>query len=564
MKTRGLSWRGATWAVALLLATPVATLLLFAFVPESDSWEHLKSTVLKDYILNSLVLGAGVAVGTFVIGTGTAWLTTMYHFPGRRLFQWALLLPMAMPAYIIAFTYTGLLDATGPLQEGLRQLTGLDYGDYWFPDVRSLGGATAMLTLVLYPYVYLLSRASFVEQSLCVLDVGRTLGLGPFQRFWRIALPLARPGIVAGVSLAVMETLADYGTVQYFGLSTFTTGIFRTWFGLNDPAGAARLSVMLLAIVMLFLFIERRSRQRNRYNHTSQRLQRLQPTPLTGYRAALATAACAAPLVLGFALPMVQLGQWAIAERQRIDPAFLQLGWNSLWLAALTAVLAVALAALLAYTLRLHQTLGQRIAVRSAGLGYAIPGTVVAVGVMIPAGEIDRLVNQLWPQGWGDSPGLILSGTFTALVFAYLVRFMAVSLQTIDSGLGKIKPSLDDAAQSLGASRWRLLSRIHIPMMRGSLLTALLLVFVDVLKELPATLVMRPFNFNTLAVRAFELASDERLAQAALPAVAIVLTGLIPVILLSVSIARGRRPGPAATGSNDASSTPPATRAQPL
>lgn len=519
---------------------PVVALAWFAWVPESHSWLHLKETVLADYISHSLWLSVGVALGTFLIGVSTAWLTTMYRFPFSRFFQWALLLPMAMPAYIIAFTYTGMLDPAGPLQFHLRELMGWEYGSYWFPSVTHVGGAITMLSLVLYPYVYLLSRASFLEQSLCVLDVGRTLGLGPFQRFFRIALPLARPGIVAGVSIAVMETLADYGTVKYFGISTFTTGIFRTWFGLDDPAGAARLSGLLLGFVFIALTIERYSRSRQRFHHTSQRHQALTAKPLRGLPATLAAIACALPLLLGFIIPISQLGLWAAESWHSIDAHFLTLSWNSLWVAATAAVVATALAAILVYGLRLHPQWPQRLAVRSAGLGYAIPGTVIAVGVMIPAGQFDHWLNQHWPTAIGAAPGLVLSGTFIALIFAYCLRFMAVSLQALESGMGRIKPNIDEAANSLGARRWRILQALHLPMLRGSLLTALLLVFVDVLKELPATLVMRPFDFNTLAVRAFELASDERLAEAALPSVAIVLTGLLPVLLLSRSIARSR------------------------
>lgn len=540
-------WTASTTGVAALLAIPVLTIAAFLFSPATDVWQHLKATVLSDYILNTLLLSLGVATGTLVIGTATAWLTTMYRFPGRTLFQWALLLPMAIPAYIIAFTYTGLLESTGPVQHQLRELTGWSYGDYWFPDLRSMGGAIAMLTLVLYPYVYLLARASFLEQSICVLDVGRTLGLNAWQRFYRIALPLARPGIVAGLSLVLMEVLADYGTVQYFGISTFTTGIFRTWFGLDDAAAAANLSAILLGLVFICIVLERYSRRQSQYFHTSQRHQRIRPTPLCGLRKLGASLACLLPLLFGFIIPVGQLGYWAWKRLPSVDQQFMELCWHSFWLAGLTALIAVSLAALMAYGKRIQPSPWVRSAVRIAGLGYAIPGTVIAVGVMIPAGLFDQWLNDLIIGSGRQRIGLVLSGTFTALIFAYLVRFMAVSLQSVESGLGKVKMSLDDAARSMGASRLSVLFRVHLPLMRGTLLTAILIVFVDVLKELPATLVMRPFNFNTLAVRAYELASDERLADAALPAIAIVLTGIVPVILLSRSISRVRaerkRPG---------------------
>jgi iron(III) transport system permease protein len=477
---------------------------------------------------------------------GTAWLTTMCQFPGRGLFEWALLLPMAMPAYIIAFTYTGMLDFAGPVQTGLRAITGWGYGEYWFPEIRSLSGAALMLSLVLFPYVYLLTRAAFLSQSLCVLEVSRTLGNGPWQTFLRVALPLARPAIVAGLSLALMETLADYGTVQYFGVSTFTTGIFRTWYGLNSPAGAAQLSALLLGFVLVLIALERSSRRHARYHHTSQRHQAIRRHRLRGWWAVGAVTFCLVPLLFGFLIPAGQLALWALTiGRTAIDRDFLGLVLNSLELAALAALLALLLALLLAYGKRLHPTRPVEGAVRLAGLGYAVPGTVIAIGVIIPFAWLDNSLDAWMRARFGISTGLILSGTLTALLFAYLVRFLAVSLQTVESGLAKVKPSMDEAGRSLGLAPGKVLSRVHLPMLKGSLLTALLLVFVDVLKELPATLILRPFNFNTLAVRAFELASDERLADSAPAALTIVLAGLGPVILLSRSITRSRHADPA-------------------
>jgi iron(III) transport system permease protein len=535
------TWRWSVVGVALILALPVMVVAGFVFVPAGEVWRHLTSTVLPDYVTNTLLLMVGVALGTLVGGVGTAWLTTMCRFPGRGLFEWALLLPMAMPAYIIAYTYTGMLDFAGPVQTLIRDWTGWGWGDYWFPQVRSLPGAAVMLSLVLYPYVYLLSRAAFLSQSLCVLDVSRTLGNGPWRTFFSVALPLARPAIVAGLSLALMETLADYGTVQYFGVPTFTTGIFRTWFGLGNPAAAAQLSALLLGFVFVVIALERISRRQARYHHTSQRVQAIDRHRLTGWRAAGAFIFCLLPLALGFLLPAGQLAVWAftIAE-ETLDEDFLILVTNSLQLAAGSALLALVLAMVLGYGRRLQPTLGVSLAVRLAGMGYAVPGTVIAVGVMIPFAWFDNTLDAWMRQSFGVSTGLILSGTLTALVFAYLVRFLAVSLQTVEAGLGKIRPSMDEAARSMGYRPGQVLSRVHIPMLRGSLLTAVLLVFVDVLKELPATLILRPFNFNTLAVRAYELASDERLADSGPAALTIVLAGLIPVILLSRSITRSR------------------------
>ncbi|MEW6488684.1 MAG: iron ABC transporter permease, partial [Thermodesulfobacteriota bacterium] len=480
---------------------------------------------------------------TLLLGVGTAWLATVCRFPGQRVFQWALLLPMAMPAYIIAYTYTGLLDFAGPVQSALRGWFGWGYGDYWFPPVRSLGGAVAMLALVLYPYVYLLSRTAFQEQSVAALEASRTLGCGPWRSFFAVALPLARPAIAAGLSLALMEALADFGTVQYFGVNTFTTGIFRTWFGLGERAAAAQLAALLMAFVLALVVLERLSRRRARYHHAGQRQQAGAGYLLGGWRAAAAFGACALPVFFGFLLPAGQLGVWAFRTwRHTVDGAFLQLARNSLALAAGAAVLTLALAVFLAYGKRLRPSRAVAASVQAAGMGYAVPGLVIAVGVIIPFAWVDHAVDAWMRGAFGISTGLLLSGTLAAVVFAYVVRFLAVSLHTVDAGLGKVRPSMDDAARSLGLSPAAVLGRVHLPLLRGSLLTALLLVFVDVLKELPATLILRPFNFNTLAVRAFELASDELLAESAAAALAIVLTGLLPVILISRSI-RKSRPG---------------------
>lgn len=534
-------WTIGVLLVALAVALPILTVAAFVLVPSGEVWAHLAATVLGDYVVNSLLLIAGVGAGTLVLGVSTAWFTSMCDFPGRRFFTWALLLPLAMPAYIIAYTYTGLLEVAGPVQSLLRETFGWEYGDYWFPSVRSLGGAVTMLTLVLYPYVYLLTRAAFLEQSLCVLDVSRTLGCGPWRSFLTVAVPLARPAIVAGLSLALMETLADYGTVHYFGLSTFTTGIFRTWFGLGDAAAAAQLAAVLLGFVFVLLWLERVSRRRARYHHTSNRHQVLDPVHLRGRHAAGAIAVCALPLLLGFAVPVVQLAVWALRTwDDMVTPEFLGLMGNSFGLAAAAAVMTVAVATFLGYGQRLRPGRTVRTGVRIASLGYAIPGPVLAVGILIPFGWFDNTFDGWMRSQFGISTGLLLSGTVFILLFAYAVRFMTAAVQTVEAGLAKVRPSMDEAARSFGYRGAAVFARVHLPIMRGSLLTALLLVFVDVLKELPATLIMRPFDFNTLAVRAFELASDERLADSSTAALAIVITGLIPVIVISRYITRSR------------------------
>ena len=524
--------------VALVFAVPVLTVFSFIFHGDTEVISHLADTVLLNYVSNTVWLVLGVSYGTLSIGIVCAWLVSVCEFPGRRWFQWMLLLPMAMPAYIIAYTYTGMLDFAGPLQTQLREWFGWGYGDYWFPEIRSLWGAMAMLSLVLYPYVYLLARAAFMQQSGAALEASRVLGAGPWRSFFKVALPMARPAIIAGLSLALMETLADFGTVQYFGVDTFTTGIFRTWYGLGDSVAAAQLSAMLLVMVFALVVIERYSRRRVRYHHSSQgaRQPRYQ---LKRHQAKLAVVACLLPLLFGFLLPFVQLLMWALETAAvMLDAAYLQLVFNSLLLACIAALLALFLALFMAYGQRLRPVLAVQLAVRVSSMGYAIPGTVIAVGVMIPLSFLDRSLDSWLRVNWGISSGLLFSGTLVALMFAYVVRFLAVSIGTVEAALTKIRPSMDEAARSLGCSPWQVLRDVHFPMMRVPLLTAVLMVFVDVLKELPATLILRPFDFNTLAVRAYELASDERLADASTAAVAIVLAGIIPVLLLSHSISR--------------------------
>ncbi|GAA0419537.1 iron ABC transporter permease [Cocleimonas flava] len=534
-------WNVSIVTIALLMALPVLVVASFLFQPFNENWTHLYDYLLKDYITNSLILMVGVSAGVLSIGITTAWLTSMCEFPGRRFFSWALLLPLAIPAYIIAYTYTGMLDFAGPLQTLLRETFGWSARDYWFPEVRSIGGAILMLSLVLYPYVYMMARAAFLDQSIAVLEASRTLGNSPLQGFYRVALPLARPAIVTGLSLALMETLADYGTVQYFGIPTFTTGIFRTWFGVGDGGTAAQLAALLLGFVFALLMLEKWSRKRAKFHHSTNKYSTIKRYQMKGWMAALVVFACFMPLLLGFIIPALQLFVWTFTTAEEvIDASFFVLVGNSLMLAALAALIAVSIALLLGYGKRLRKTKVINTSVNVASMGYAIPGTVIAVGVMVPFAWLDNSIDAWMREHFDISTGLIFSGTLFALLFAYTVRFLAVSIQAIDSGLGKIKPTMDDAGRSLGLTPFGVLRRIHMPIMRGTVLTALLLVFVDVLKELPATLIMRPFNFNTLAVRAYEMAADERLPDAGAPSLMIVLVGIIPVILLSHAISHSR------------------------
>lgn len=537
----GRLWLPGIVLIAAILSLPMLTIISSVFVPAGENWQHIKDTLLPEYLLNTALLVLGVAIGTLLLGVSTAWLTAMCRFPGKKYFIWLLLLPLAMPAYIIAYTYTGMFDFAGPVQTWLRELTGWGFGDYYFPQIRSLGGAIVMMSLVLYPYVYLLARVAFIEQSVCVLEVSRTLGCGSWCSFSRVALPLARPAIVAGVSLALMETLADYGTVAYFGVDVFTTGIFRAWFGMGDSVVASKLASLLLFFVFILIILERVSRKQARYHHTTNKYSSLPEYSLTGYKAFAAFMACLIPVFLGFLLPAAKLLSWAIETfDEMVDARFLELTLNTVLLGASAALLSVIVALFLAYGQRLLPGKLTMVSIRIAAIGYAIPGIVIAVGIIIPFAWLDQQIHHFMVKYFDISTGLLLSGTLFALMFAYLVRFLAVSLQTVESGIGKIKHSLDDASRSLGNRPMQTLFKVHIPLMKGSVITAFLIVFVDVLKELPATLILRPFDFNTLAVRAFELASDERLADSSTAALMIVIVGLLPVIYLNKAIASSR------------------------
>ena len=529
--------------VAVLIAAPVLSVFSNVFMGETGgTWSHLADTVLGEFMWNTVILCIGVGLGVSSIGVTSAWLTTMLDFPGRRFFEWALVLPLAMPAYVMAYVYTDFLQFVGPLQTWLRETFEWRRGDYWFPDVRTVGGAVAMFMFVLYPYVYMIARTAFLERAGGMLEAGRSLGLGPWGSFFRVSLPLARPAVVAGTALALMETLADFGTVSYFGVQTFTTGIYRAWFSLGDRIAAAQLSAALLAFVILVLTLERMSRGRARFNNTSRQSSMPVRLRLPLALGLLAAFACFMPLLLGFLLPAALLLQMAFAEGDaQFGPRFVELARNSFVLAAVTAMIAVALAVVLGYAARLARTRLPHALNRVVGLGYAVPGSVIAVGVLIPLTRLDNWLAQSWEAIFGSNPGLLLTGGIAALVYAYLARFLAVALQTVESSLGKITPSMDDASRSLGFGKWATLRRVHIPMLRGSLLTAGLLVFVDVMKELPATLVIRPFNFDTLATQAHTLAADERLAEASTAALIIVVVGLLPMFVISRQILKVRR-----------------------
>ncbi len=533
-----LGWLGwVSVSVAALVLAPIAAVVWNVFLPGEMTWPHLLSTVLPRYLWNTMLLVLMVAAGVMLFGVLSAWLVTAYSFTGQRCFQWALVLPLAMPAYVMAYAYTDWLQAAGPVQTMLREVTGWQVRDYWFPEVRSLPGAAAMLSFALYPYVYLLSRAAFLDQSRATMEAARLAGYGAWGRFWRIALPLARTGIVAGTALALMETLADFGTVSYFAVETFTTGIYRAWLSMGDPVAAGQLATCLLAFVFIVLALERLHRGRARYAGGGR--APIPAQPLHGWQAALAFALCIAPITFGFLLPAGILLNLALSDPEAgFGPRIYSLVANTFTLAGIAAVVAVTVAVLLAYAARSVKSPIVQGANRLAVLGYTLPGAVIAVGILLPLGRIDNAVAAWIEQQFGTFPGLILTGSIIALIYAYVVRFLAVAFQTVEAGLTRVTPSMDDAARSLGHSPARTLARVHVPIMWSSLATAALLVFVDVMKELPATFAMRPFNFDTLAVEAYNLAKDERIAEAAVPSLLMVAIALVPLIVLSRQITR--------------------------
>ena len=508
-------------------------------------WSHLASTVLPRYLRNTLWLCLGVGGLTTVVGVGTAWLVTVCEFPGRRALSSALLLPLAVPAYLSAYAYTDLLQFSGPVQSTLRALFGWGPGDYWFPAARSLPGAIFVLSLCFYPYVYLAARAAFLEQSGGSLEAGRMLGLTRWRCFFRVGLPLARPSIVAGLALVLMETLADFGAVQHFAVDTFATGIYRTFTLPNEHAlvAAAQLSACLLALVLLLLVLEESARRAARFHHMDTRHRASSRWSLSGPTAALAVTACALPVVLGFLTPFVLFAHMTwVSGDARAREVFFEYGGNSFVLASVACVSTVLIALVLACSARIDSRPFVRACVRWAGTGYAIPGGVIAIGILVALTWVDRRLIDLSTALLGSSTGLLLTGSVVAVLYGYQTRFLAVGLNLVQAGMSRIRPSLDDASRVLGAGSLSVLGRVHLPMLRSTLLAAGILVFVDVIKELPATLILRPFGFETLAVRVYQLASDERLAEASTGALAILVIGVVPIVLLARAMDPGTRP----------------------
>ena len=520
--------------LALVLSLPVLALLA-AWLPWGQGGaqavailREMASTVLPGYFWTTLWLGLWVALGAACVGMATAAAVTLFDFPGRRQMEWLLLLPLAMPAYVTAYAYTDFLQFSGPLQTWLRAGFGLE--GRVLPEVRSLGGAVWVFIFALYPYVYLLARTALGERAAHLMEAARLMGAPLSRRVRTVALPLARPAVAAGVALVLMETLADFGVVSYFGIQTFTTGIYKAWLAMDNRLAAAQLATMLLALVLVLLWLEQRAQRRMRFaTSTTGRAgsAEAQPQRLAGWRCAGAWAVCLLPVLMGFVAPVAFMlrplaADWSVLPWDR----FVEWAANSVRLGAVTAVLAVALAMALAFAVRRRADRTTHAVVRLASAGYAVPGAVIVVGLLLPVGWLQAALPE-----WGV--GALFTTTAVGIVWAYLVRFCAVALQSVQSGYARIPASFDDAARMLGTGGWGLLRRVHWPLLRRSTAAALLLVFVDVMKELPATIVLRPFNSDTLAVVAYQLARDERLGEAALPSLALVAVGLVPVILLS-------------------------------
>ncbi len=528
-------WGIGAVAVSTLVALPVLSIGLLALFPTENIWPHLIATVLPGYVKQTLLLMIGVGLATFIIGTSTAWLITMYRFPCRKWLQWALLIPLAMPTYIIAYTYVDVFEYSGVVQGTLRDLFGWHNSrDYWFPDIRTTGGAIFVMSFVLYPYVYLTARASFLKQSVCHLEVSRTLGRTAIGTFFSVALPLARPGIVVGVSLAMMECLNDIGAVEYFGVHTLTVGIYSTWLERGNLGGAAQIASIMLIFVFALIWLERVGRSGQRFHHMSQRERKPTRQRLKGWRAWIATVVCIGPIVLGFVIPGAVLLDFAVDYFDAAANAeYLRFVRNSLLLSVLAAVTAILIGLFLAYAHRLARSDFVQIAIRFASVGYAVPGAVLGIGILIPLTRFDNFVDGMARDVLEISTGLLLTGTIFSIVYAYVVRFLAVSYGNMETGLGRVTPNLAAAARTLGRTSTGALREVHLPLIRPAIAAAGLLVFVDCMKELPATLILRPFNFDTLATHVYTYASLDLLEESALAALTIVLAGLVPVMLLN-------------------------------
>ncbi len=528
-------WSAGALVIAGLVAMPVIAVIWMAFFPRENIWPHLISTTLPRYLTNTLILTVGTGLLSAAVGSGAAWLVSMYRFPMSRLLEWLLFLPLAIPAYVGAYALVDFLDYSGPVQTGMREAFGwASARDYWFPDIRSRWAAVVVLSAALYPYVYMLSRAAFRDQPAGSYEVARALGAGPIGLFWRLGLPLARPAIAAGAAIAMMETIADFGVVDFFAVQTLTTGVFSTWLEAGNAGGAAQIAVVMLGIILFLVALERLGRRRQRFYHSARQPRPIARIPLPGLAGWAATFLCAVPFVVGFVLPLSVIASHAFEKPEVwVSPGLTRALVHTLTVGGTAAVLTVAGALFMVYGVRLTGRRLPRLILPVTVIGYAAPGAVLAVGILIPLAALDHGVADLWTWLTGNDPGLILTGSAAAIVYAYAVRFFAVAQGAADAAFGRISPSLPMAARSLGRTAGGALREVYLPLMRSSVGAALLLVFVDCVKELPATLLLRPFNYDTLATRVHEKASLENLAEASPPALLVIGVGLIAVAFLA-------------------------------
>lgn len=532
------SWSLAGYAVATILVLPLVALILQALQPDEAVFGHLMATVLPTYIINSLLLIFWVSLGALLLALPCAWLMARCEFVGRRYLQWALLLPLAMPGYIVAYVYTDLLDYAGPVQRSLRSIFGWSSPqDYFFPDIRTLGGAACMLSLVLFPYIYLLARTAFMEQSLSLAHASRIMGCSPWQSFWRLSLPMARPALAVGVALVAMETAADFATVNYFAVPTLTTAVYDTWLGYGNLTAAAKLSAIILLVVFSLIGFERFARRKQQLFQKQSRIQASDLYRLSTVQTAVALSFCATLLLLAFLLPFGILLSYAIGYfEQSWDESFWQLSLNSLSLALITSFICCLIALLLMFVRRISPRSSDALPSRLASTGYALPGTVLAIGVLVPLTMLDFAINDLADLLGLDGPGLILTGSVVALIFAFCVRFVAIAIGSVESSYKRISPSLDMVSLTMGQGPRQLLQRVHLPLLGKGLFAGALLVFIESMKELPAALLLRPIGFENLATYVFQFVSDEKLEHGALAAIVIVLVGLVPLIYLNRSL----------------------------
>ncbi len=530
-------WTFGAFLIAALVLLPILSVIWIAFHPTENIWGHLIQTTLPRYLRNSVILMLATGLLSAAIGAGAAWLVVMTRFPGRRVLEIALLLPLALPAYIAAYALVDFWEYAGPLQTWLRGLFGWQSArDYWFPEPRSMWAAIFVLSLAMYPYTYLLTRAAFREQSANMLEVARALGCGPWALFWRVAMPLARPAIAAGTAIVMMEVLNDFGTVDYFAVQTLTTGIFTTWLQGYNAGGAAQIACVILSMVLLLAGLEKYNRRKKRFHSLSSRAVPVSPTQLIGLKAWLATAACLLPILFGFVIPFAIIAGHAMDEwSEWLEPKLWRAIFNTVTLAGSAAILTILGALFLVYGARQSRGKLLRALIPVTSIGYAAPGAVLAIGILFPLAAFDTAVADFIEATTGYDPGLLLTGTVAAVVIAYSVRFFAIGLGAVESAMGRVTPSMDMASRSLGRTLGQTLREVHVPLIRGSVVVAAMLIFVDGVKELPATLILRPFNFDTLAVRVYHEASLEHLERAAPAAILVTLVGLLPVLILARS-----------------------------